>query len=790
MKKLILLLVLNSFLLQIRVNSQPTSNPYRDKYPSTGYHWTDKLPWDKVYNINNYSGTTWEQKLTNAQNDIVSKGGGVLYFPAGDYVFTQNLTLRKGVIWRGDSSLVNDALSTSFSPRTRFIFPKFTPVFSGEGGDKTVAFKKIRSEYVYHGVKTTIPADTSRNLGIVDIDINRANIVLHPSYVDYIPSGAGATNDIPCYMENVILMGVRNNNVAFPLWGARPGYQNQWQEWPLRYMANLDALAQNNLVICNNRFNDLTHNTIHPISDDSFDQPGYKVWDNSISDTLEFIDGSKARFSYTNHYGLAVNRFYNFMKYNGDTVSGDLIIPNDYAAEPDNAKYPSLFNKGLEIMNNYMYNTQQVAFFVAGQGMVIKDNVIRDDSAKVQWVSRSGLNRIEYNAYLENRGIDFSGFNVQIENNDVEVYNTKFETSKYYSNDGEGIMLQECCGGSRANDISIVGNTLKGKNAYIGLYKTRDISNVKVENNQLNGQDIYLVANTNGSNFSCYNVNVEGNTGVKNITLLGTASISECYIKNNSGTGGINASCPVTISNNSGLSVSACTPTEDLSAQADSNCVEYPEVTYCFPPFIPGGDSICMTFPGDTGCYLNLEKAKWSCLQAGYPMVGFNSIADTIFLTTETSLPVDAQVISGYIDSVQLLVNKQAYSRRSLSAGPDIVSVPNDGIYHLVYKLWGCQIDAFSKELVVVKNSEAPTHLINVTKSFPVVHVYPNPVRDLLYISGVEGEFEFQCIQASGLPVFSGKSSSSVSLKHLPTGLYTFIIKAKGNVSVHKVIKN
>jgi acetyltransferase-like isoleucine patch superfamily enzyme len=774
----------------LTVLSQPTNNPYKEKYSNSSFHWTDDLPWEKVYNINSYAGTTLELKLINAQNDIVSKGGGVLYFPKGDYFFNENITLRNGVIWRGEPSLNSDAKSDAFAPLTRFIFPKFEPITTGNSvSDKSKAFKRIRSEYTNFAAKTTIPNDTVRNIGIIDIDINRANIILHPSYVNYLPKGSGSTNYIPCYLENVIVMGVRNNNVAFPLPGSRPNYQNKWQEWPWRYMANIDALVQKNLVISNNRFNDLMNNSIHPITDESFDQPGYKVLDSDTNDTITYTDGAKARFSYTNHYGLIVNRFYNFYEIsNGIFSTGDLILCNDNAAELESAKYPSIFNKGVEILDNYMYNTQQVAFFVAGQGMVIKNNVIKDNNSKSQWVSRSGLYRIKYDAFLENRAIDFSGFDVLIENNEIEVYRTKFETSSYYSNDGEGIMLQECCGGSRANDIKILKNTLIGSNAYIGLYKTRDITNVSIKDNVLSEQDIYLNANTNSTDYSCYNVTVTGNKGVRNITLTGSKSGSDCAISNNTGSGKIEASCYVNQSFNSGFTLPVCTTIKSLSNEPDSICTNSNESKICLPPFYQGGDSLCFTIP--SGCTLNVEKAQWKCLNEGYPMVEFSQSADTVFINSATSFSTNAVIKSGNVDSIMLICNGKLFKPRRINTPDDNIDVTKRGIYNLIYKLWGCNgSTAYSKQLIVINKPSTSALYQQNNDNSKTITTYPNPTYNFVRVN-INEVFSYRVFNTGSQLIKQGFSKQGeIDLSNFNAGIYIIEIRIGDMVSNLRIVK-
>ena len=756
--------------------AQPIDNPYTSKYGNDPTHWTNAIKWNTVYNINAYAGANWDEKLTNAQADAVSKGGGIIYFPAGTYLFNNDITLQSKVVLRGETPIYSNALETNFAPPTRFVFPQYVPSFTGSGTDRTTSFRRIRSQFTDYGARTTIPADTVQNTGLVYIDINRANIILHPSYVDYLPKGSGSTNYIPCGMRNVILFGVRNNNVMFPEPTfpdpAQPSW-NQWQRWPWRYIANVDALAQENLVICNNRFNDNMNNTLYPIADESFDQPGYVIY-NDASKLFETIaDGAKARYEYNNHYGLVVNRFYNFYTIaNGKFASGDLIIANDYAAEAGKGKYPSLFNKGVQIENNYLYNTQQVAFFVAGQGMVIKNNVLRNKSNKAQWVSRSGWYKIKYNAYLENRGIDFSGADIVIENNDVEVYNTRFEASNYFSNDGEGIMVQECCGGSKPLNLKINNNTLKGTNAYIGLYKTQDISHVSIEGNQLSGQQIYVNANTNSLNYSCNDVRIQNNSGAKNITLRGDKFGANCSVKNNIGSGTIDVNCYVELLNNTGFTLKTCSPIVDYAAEPDSICWG----TFCSP---------------------NTNKLQAQCFKEnGFPVVRFAN-SDTIVLTNQNTVRLNIQKVSGVVDSIVVYNNNNIVYRNSLL--PNYIDVPiNDNDKHFFrMQAFGCStlypFYVNSNSVMVYKPQIYQlTSQIEVPQIDYGVPVYPNPAVNQLFLTTEIGS-AISIYSLTGKLIESLTSNGwqqNIDVTSLQPSIYIIkVLSPKGLLNSYKFVK-
>ena len=83
---------------------------------------------------------------------------------------------------------------------------------------------------------------------------------------------------------------------------------------------------------------------------------------------------------------------------------------------------PSLYAKGMEILDNWAYKTMRVGIFAAGLGLKIKSNIPPDKSGKINWVSSSGRFTVLYIATNVNREIDFSGWNVEVVNNQITVF--------------------------------------------------------------------------------------------------------------------------------------------------------------------------------------------------------------------------------------------------------------------------------------------------------------------------------------------------------------------------------
>jgi hypothetical protein len=182
------------------------------------------------------------------------------------------------VVIRGETPKVTDAKSSEYHPPTQFIFPKYEPTLSGSGTPNSTAFKKIL---------TTSP-NTDSNLGIINVDINRAGIYLLGN-IDVVRS------------QNIIIYGIRSNNVADPIPNVPdPSFQSAWLRYVDLFAANIKINAYANVLVSNNRLNDALS--------DNYDQPNYQVKSLDGTSTVIYKEGRKVPFHYGNHYGIVVNR--------------------------------------------------------------------------------------------------------------------------------------------------------------------------------------------------------------------------------------------------------------------------------------------------------------------------------------------------------------------------------------------------------------------------------------------------------------------------------------------------
>jgi hypothetical protein len=412
----------------------------------------------------------------------------------------------------------------------KLIFPKYESLQSASGTPNDTAFKKIR----------TLEPNTDSNIGLVNLDINRAGVYLFGD-IDRVKN------------QNIVIYGIRSNNVADPIVTVPDqSFQPAWLRYSDPFAANVEITVYANALISNNRFN----NSIT----DNYDQPNYPIKALDGKSTILHTEGWKVPFHYGNHYGVVVNR----SKAEGFELDFEL------AADPTTE--PGLFRQGITIRDNWIYHTMRAGIRASGDGLVIKNNDILDQLNKQWWTDPFGAEVPVENVTYENRAIDWSGWNVVIQGNHYQVYRHQLRDSKRRSVDGEGILIQECCGGTQINQAVITENV---GNSYIGLYKTPFIQDISITKNKLtsdvtNTALIYVNADTNAQPHAMHRVKIEDNLVNGNILMKASGGGHGNVIRNNisESNGKIQYSCHVEVSENKGFELQACLKGEQTEASA------------------------------------------------------------------------------------------------------------------------------------------------------------------------------------------------------------------------------
>ncbi len=451
--------------------------------------WTRRIKWDNVLDITTMPGTDWADRLANAQKVLKAKGGGVVYLPAGRYVFTDSVTIGDGIILRGDSPSIVDAKNDAYCPPTLFEFPRYEARLEGEGTPIDTAFK---------GIYLADPAKAS-NCGLVNISLNRAHV--HLAQAEDHQCGANRIV-FGCMLKNAAVAeaGVPDLGIG----------QKPWQRFTKWHWAAVSVKTCEDALLANNR--------LVP-SDDSFLMKGYivKARDKKVG-TKEF----DVWFDYDFRPGLECN---------------DACIGAPGGAEPSGTPetHPWGFRKGIVICDNSIYSTGRNAIEFTGDGTICARNLIRfPDDIWRQTVR--GFDESSGSSTTDTRPVQMRGWRWVVEDNDYEVYRNWAADHKYRINDGEGLMHENHCN-AHIKDSRLVNN--RG-NAYLSLYKTGGIDGLHIEGNDISvdrGMAVFVESDHDDKNRGpCRNVAIVNNRTVGGILIKGTPA-SNNVVKGNVNSG-------------------------------------------------------------------------------------------------------------------------------------------------------------------------------------------------------------------------------------------------------------
>lgn len=199
MKKISLALTALAVTSWAAVNAEnPVASFYPDGYPA----WTDNINWDNVVNMKTDSritSITGEWARFEKGVEILGEQGGVLYYPAGTYSFTdlpagkngakedgQGLMLRSGVVVMGETpssyQIASEIDGGKISLSTIFEFPTYDREVIGVG-DQTVV-KKTPGHWNFVGITPRQGQELKDidNVGICFINFKNAGVYWGAQY--------------------------------------------------------------------------------------------------------------------------------------------------------------------------------------------------------------------------------------------------------------------------------------------------------------------------------------------------------------------------------------------------------------------------------------------------------------------------------------------------------------------------------------------------------------------------------------------------------------------------------
>jgi hypothetical protein len=437
--------------------------------PAAAYRlaWTDAVKWTHVVAIDAVEGKTADERLKAAQERL-GTNGGVVYFPAGAYRFSDPILLKDGVVIRGATPGNRDARKADYALATKFEFPRFEPKLEGEGTPIASAFK---------GIGVADPGRAS-NCGVVNVDINHGHI----DFQEDAGHNAG---------RNRIVFGCILRNAAIAEPGVPQAWQNPWQRWTQRHHAAIHAKCGENLLIANNRL---------PESDGGFEMKAYRM--NKDSKSKDVIEADVV-FDYDFRPGIYAN-----LAEAGESFGGKQFTPEER---------PWAFRKGIVIRDNYVFCTGSPGILFTGDGTVCSFNVIRFKK-NVKRETVGGIHRGHFTNNI--RAIEMRGWRWTVEGNDYEVHRNVGPIGP----DGEGLM-HEAHSNSTIKDSRCINN--KG-NAYLSFWRT-PVDGLVIRGNELTMEQggefgaICVISCTRKREkiFPCKNVHIVSNvTACAGISIL------------------------------------------------------------------------------------------------------------------------------------------------------------------------------------------------------------------------------------------------------------------------------
>jgi hypothetical protein len=467
----------------VSANEVPVDNPTAH----LKLDWTQNLHWENVLDITTIKGTGkyWDKRLVQAQERL-KNSGGVVYFPAGEYHFEDHIYLKSGIILRGANPMGSTkAHDEKYQPPARIEFPRYNPIFTGNGTPTDSAFK---------GIYLEAPAK-AENCGVVNLSINRGHIHFKE------------TEDHQCGGQRIVYGCVlRNAAVADPNIPSSNIMQHPWQRFTARHHAAVDVTGSANILIANNR--------LPKSGDDNFIMKDFR-----LKPARNSKDRYDVEFDYDNRPGLYIGHY---------CVGGPGGSGND--GTPDT--HPWGFRKGIVIRDNYVFNTGRMCIGFGGEGTVCSNNITRIE--KDVWrPTVTGAAATHGSSTNDNRAIEMRGWKWTVDGNDFVVHRNWCAEKDYAINDGEGLMHEDHCN----SDIRESRLTNNKGNSYLSIYKCGVIDGLLVEGNDISVPssiaDIYIVANRNSGNQPCRNVSILNNTTRSNGILIAGSPASNNVVKGN-----------------------------------------------------------------------------------------------------------------------------------------------------------------------------------------------------------------------------------------------------------------
>ncbi len=475
-----------------------SQNPVAEFYGNGNYPvWTDNIRWTNQINMQTYDfgkaglklPATDFQKFEFARDILYQQGGGVLYYPAGSYDFTnvpenisdgeagRGLMLRSGVVILGEKPTADNAILGTLQPLTKFIFKtkKIKDINNNDrsipvnwnivgcipSGSETlkditnigILWVELNGGVVYFGAEYPFSSSYSGGLGWYSTKASKGEWKTrvpdgtHPfdafaaANGSFVGVGAGRIV-MGCVIKNAV---VGNHNI---IQYAKEKYDSIAQStYPYKFGARIGVYGSNTFVA----------NNYLPKPDSCFKY--YQTTAITQQDKCNQAFGNHRKtliYDYGKAIGLDVNK--GFLNPFSNTLQG-------YLAE------------NVIIQDNNVYNHGNKGFEISGNWFLVRNNKNVRDYLQ-EGADRYGLGpgwELTLDGFYESlpggngclsdnlsRAFDMAGKNGWIDNN---FYNN---TGSNPGNDGEGILWQAHGGMNSIWSFAITNNN--GTSGYMAGY--------------------------------------------------------------------------------------------------------------------------------------------------------------------------------------------------------------------------------------------------------------------------------------------------------------------------------
>lgn len=479
-------------ILLLQYNCLAAQNPAAALYGNGSYPvWTDDIRWNNRINMQTFdfvaSGcaecATQFRKFEFARDLLHQQGGGVLYYPAGTYDFSdltdeisdgnagRGLMLRSGVVILGETPSAGNALNGNLQPVTKFLFkkkkiadinsqPRSIPVnwnligcipSSGETLRDVinigVLWIELQGGVIYFGAEFPFAATYSAGIGWYSNKAskgewkNRIPDGTHPfdpfasASGNYLGAGSGRI-----VMGCVIRDGVLGNHNIIQY--AKEKYDTIAQStYPYKFGARIGVYGKNVLV----------SNNYLPKSDSCF----------KYYQTTAITQADKCNQAFGNRRSVLIYDY-------GKSVGIDV---NKGFLNPFTNTLPGYLHENVIIADNKVYNHGNKGFEISGNWLLVKNNK-NDRDFLGENADRYGLGtgwELTLDGFYESvaggngclsdnlsRAFDMAGKNGWIDNN------TYSNTGSSPGNDGEGILWQAHGGMNSIMSFAITNNNGSG----------------------------------------------------------------------------------------------------------------------------------------------------------------------------------------------------------------------------------------------------------------------------------------------------------------------------------------